>query len=68
MQAPPSIDPAIEAATEAGFDLSLVDCNLILSPEERLLRHDAALELAQELRKAGESHYAQSTPAATTAR
>lgn len=68
MQASPTIDPAIIAAERAGFDLSLVDCTLALSPEERLLRHDAALELAQELRKAGEAHYAQSTSAATKAR
>ena len=59
---------AIEAARVAGFDLSLVDCNLALTPEERLLRHDAALELAQQFRKAGELHRAQLTPPAATTR
>jgi hypothetical protein len=63
-----SLDPAVEATQRAGFDLNLIDCNLALSPEERLLRHDAALELAQELRKAGELRYAPSAPVAATAR
>jgi hypothetical protein len=68
MQAPPTLDPAIVAAERAGFDLNLIDCNLALSPEQRLLRHDAALELARELRKAGESFHAQSAPAPAKAR
>ncbi|MBW7895421.1 MAG: hypothetical protein H3C27_09940 [Opitutaceae bacterium] len=68
MPASPPIDPAIAAAERAGFDLNLVECNLALSIEERLLRHDAALELAQELRKAGESFHAQSAPAPAKAR
>ena len=45
-------DPAIEAARRAGFDLDLLDSNLALSPEERVLRHDSALELVQALKKA----------------
>jgi hypothetical protein len=52
-------DQAIEEARKAGFDLNLIDCNLALTPEERMLRHDSALELAQELRKAGERLHAQ---------
>ena len=46
------IDPDVEAARRAGFDLDLLDSNLALSPEERALRHDSALELVQELMKA----------------
>lgn len=51
--------PALEAAERAGFDLNLIDCNLALSPEERLRQHDAALELVLELSKAGEKRHAQ---------
>jgi hypothetical protein len=49
----------IEAAERAGFDLSLLESNLNLSHEERLLRHDGALELVQEMRAAGRVLYAQ---------
>jgi hypothetical protein len=59
-------DP-IEEAERAGFDLSLVDSNLRLSVEERLLRHDAALELVLELRAAGAAIYAPITPPAPAA-
>ncbi|MBL9189584.1 MAG: hypothetical protein JNK23_19040 [Opitutaceae bacterium] len=45
---------AIAEAEKAGFDLSLVDSNLALSIEQRLLRHDAALEFKLALRVAGE--------------
>jgi hypothetical protein len=68
MEAKLTPDEALEVARKAGFDLNLIDCNLALSPEERLLRHDAALELAQEFRKAGAARYAQSAPVAATAR
>jgi hypothetical protein len=37
---------AIAEAERAGFDLSLVDYNLSLKPEERCLQHAAALEFA----------------------
>jgi hypothetical protein len=39
---------AIEEAERAGFDLSLVDENLALSPAERTRRHDQALALVLE--------------------
>lgn len=57
-------DPAIEAARRAGFDMDLLDTNLALTLEERLLQHDAALELALELRAAGAAMYASPAPAA----
>jgi hypothetical protein len=63
MEKPPSPAAALEAARLAGFDLSLVESNLALSPEARLLRHDAALELALELRAIGNLHYAKPQPA-----
>jgi hypothetical protein len=31
----PSTDPAIEAASRAGFDLNLIEINLSLTPEDR---------------------------------
>jgi hypothetical protein len=49
----PPTDPAIEEARRAGFDLDLLDSNLALTPEQRALRHDSALELVHALREAG---------------
>lgn len=39
---------AIENAEKAGFDLSLVDASLRLTPEERARQHDQALALVLE--------------------
>lgn len=61
-------EKAIAEAEEAGFDLSLVDLNLELSPEERVLQHAAVLEFMLDLRAAGEAMYAQSSPSAQSAR
>ena len=52
----PPTDPAIEEARRAGFDLDLLDSNLALTPEQRALRHDSALELVLALREAGATH------------
>lgn len=41
-------DDAIEVALRAGFDLSLVDASLRLTPEERASQHDQALSLVLE--------------------
>ena len=51
-------DPAkaLEEARKAGIDLDLLDANLALSYEERVLQHDSALELALALRRAGAVH------------
>ena len=38
---------------EWGMDLSLLRLNLSLTPEERLIRHQSALDLALELQNAG---------------
>jgi hypothetical protein len=62
-----SAEKALEEARQAGFDLNLIDLNLALTPEERVLRHAAALALAQEMRKAGEELRAKSAPSAPTA-
>ncbi len=43
---------AIEAAERAGIDLTLIDETLRLTPEQRALQHQRALEMALQL-KAG---------------
>ena len=52
MKATLTPDQAIAAAQQAGFDLSLVDCNLALPIEERWRQHNLALEMALELQQA----------------
>lgn len=41
-------------ATTYGIDLCLLEANLELTPQQRIERHEAAYELANELRIAGE--------------
>lgn len=51
-------EPATDAVSNAlsyGIDVSLLESNLELSPQARLERHESALELVFELRKAGKS-------------
>lgn len=50
------VEQALEDARRAGIDLDLLDSNLALSYEERVLRHDSALELVFALRAAGNIH------------
>jgi hypothetical protein len=45
--------PDIDAAERAGIDLDLVDENLHLNLEQRALQHQAALDLALEIERAG---------------
>ena len=58
---------AIEDARRAGIDLDLLDSNLALTYEQRVLQHESALELALALRKAG-SDYEKSTRSVATIR
>lgn len=44
--------PALEDARQAGFDLDMLDSNLALTLEQRVLQHESALELCLELRAA----------------
>jgi hypothetical protein len=44
---------ATSEAERAGFDLSLVDKSLRCSYEQRAIQHQAALELALEMARAG---------------
>ncbi len=50
-------DPALARAEAFGIDLSLLRESLKLTPTERLLRHERALELANAFRRAGEKKY-----------
>jgi hypothetical protein len=43
--------------SEADLDLDLLMYLQTLTPEERLIRHEGALELVRELRKASEKLY-----------
>jgi pheromone shutdown protein TraB len=43
---------AIEAAEHAGIDLSLIDESLRLTPEQRAIQHQVALEMALQLEAA----------------
>lgn len=58
-------DSAVKALDGLGFDASLLDVNLRLSPEERALRHQAALRLATTLAASGERLRGRPQPAAT---
>ncbi len=56
---------AIREAERAGFDLSLVDEALRSSCEQRALQHQAALDLAIQLEKAGQELRDRTQPPAT---
>ena len=51
-------ETATEAAEAYGIDISLLDDNLLKTPEERLHQHCLALQLAHELRRAAEERRA----------
>lgn len=51
---PPDAGPAWRAAMEYGFDMSLVEDALQLTPEQRLEQHQNALNLVLEVKEAGE--------------
>lgn len=55
---PPDAGPAWRAAAEYGFDMSLVEDALRLTPEQRLEQHQRALDTILELKEAGEHHAA----------
>ncbi len=58
---------AAEIAVRAGIDLALTEDNLRLSFEQRALHHQAALDLALEIERAGQRLRERSTssPAAS---
>ena len=49
----PTSPTATELAEAAGFDMSLVRENLRLSYEQRVIQHQAALDLMLEMERAG---------------
>ncbi len=53
---PPEAGPAWRAAAEYGFDMSLVEDALRMTPEQRLEQHQRALDMILELKEAGEHH------------
>ncbi len=55
---------ALEDARRAGIDLDLLDSNLALTYEQRVLRHESALELVWALREAGAAYEKPSRPVA----
>ena len=55
---PPDAGPAWRAAVKYGFDMSLVEDALRLTPEQRLEQHQRALDMMLELKEAGEHHAA----------
>jgi hypothetical protein len=61
------LDRVLEDARRAGIDLELLDSNLALSYEQRVLRHESALELMLALREAGAA-YEKSSPIDPAAR
>jgi hypothetical protein len=50
------VGPAWKEAEAAGFDMSLVEENLRMTPWERMVQHDRALRTAIMLREAMEKH------------
>jgi hypothetical protein len=62
----PATSTAIEDALRAGIDIGLLEDNLRLNFEQRVLQHQDALRLALELERAGRAlHERPATPAAT---
>jgi len=53
---PPDAGPAWRAACEYGFDMSLVEDALSLTPEQRLAEHQKVIDFLLELQEANHSH------------
>ena len=55
---PPDAGPAWRAAVEYGFDMSLIEASLKLTPEQRLAEHQQVIDFLIELEESGPSHAA----------
>jgi hypothetical protein len=55
---PPDAGPAWRAAAEYGFDMSLIEESLKLTPEQRLAEHQQVIDFLTELQESGQSHAA----------
>jgi hypothetical protein len=53
---PPDAGPAWRAAMEYGFDMSLIEASLKLTPEQRLVEHQQAIDFMIELQESGKTH------------
>jgi hypothetical protein len=53
---PPDAGPAWRAAVKYGFDLSLLEESLKLTPEQRLAEHQRVLDFLIEVQRAGQTH------------
>jgi hypothetical protein len=53
---PPDAGPAWRAAMDYGFDMSLVEESLKLTPEQRLAEHQRVIDFLIELQESGQSH------------
>jgi hypothetical protein len=53
---PPDAGPAWREAFEAGFDMSLIEHSLSLSPEQRLAEHQQVVNFLLEVQEAGGAH------------
>lgn len=58
---------ALEIADRAGIDLGLIDDNLRLTFEQRAMQHQAALDFALEVERAGQRLRERSAKTAATA-
>jgi len=54
----PERTTAAERAEAYGIDLTLIDLQLSMTPDERVRAHESAWRLAQELVRAGEEYRA----------
>jgi hypothetical protein len=52
---PPDAGPAWRAAMEHGFDMSLIEESLKLTPEQRLAEHQRVLDFLIEVQNAGQA-------------
>lgn len=53
---PPDAGPAWRAAHEYGFDMSLIEASLKLTPEQRLAEHQEVINFLLEVQETGRSH------------
>jgi hypothetical protein len=53
---PPDAGPAWRAAAEYGFDMSLIEASLKLTPEERLAEHQQVIDFMLELQESAQTH------------
>ncbi len=56
---PPDAGPAWRAAIEYGFDMSLIEESLKLTPEQRLAEHQQVIDFLTELQESAPAHAAE---------